>query len=131
MKKPVIALLVVAATLLLFYFYNNKAPQTNETSAPDGSVRVGVVTPDADHGFTGESVAHARDELVTLAKERGFEYKFEVGGEADIQIAAIEAILEWKPDVIVLWPLEGELLRSTAQKIMDQNVSLIIYDRLI
>lgn len=131
MKKPVIAILVVAAALLSFYFYNSKAQQTNVASSPEGTIRVGVVMPDADHGFTGESVAHARDELVKLAKERGFEYKFEVGGEADIQIAAIEAILEWKPDVIVLWPLEGELLRSTAQKIMDQDVSLIVYDRLI
>lgn len=134
MKKPVVALLAVVVVVLLFFVYSSKKPAETpapETSSAGGTVRIGVVTPDADHGFTSESVAHARDELVKLAGERGFEYKFEVGGEADVQIAAIEAILEWEPDVIVLWPLEGKLLRSTAQKIMDQGVSLIIYDRLI
>lgn len=95
------------------------------------TVRIGVVTPDADHGFTGESVAHARAELEKLAKERGFQYKFEVGGEADVQIAAIESILQWGPDVIVLWPLEGGLLKNTAQRVRDAGVGLIVYDRLI
>lgn len=132
MKKSVIAAIAVAAIVILFFvFRGNNGGDAPVKGGTEGVVRVGVVTPDADHGFTGESVAHARDELAKLAKERGFEYKFEVGGEADVQIAAIEAILEWKPDVIVLWPLEGELLRSTAQKIMDSDVSLIVYDRLI
>ena len=93
--------------------------------------KIGVVTPDADHGFTGESVAHARAELEAKSKELGFEYKFEVGGEAAKQIAALETILEWKPDVIVLWPLEGQQLKNIAMTIMDSGVKLIIYDRLI
>ena len=31
-------------------------------------VRLGIVTPDADHGFTGESVAHARAEAEGLRR---------------------------------------------------------------
>ena len=31
-------------------------------SALAEGVKIGIVTPDADHGFTGESVAHARAE---------------------------------------------------------------------
>ncbi len=103
---------------------------TGVVSAAD-SFKIGVVTPDADHGFTGESVAHARAELEKLSKEIGFEYKFEVGGEAAKQIAAIETILEWGPDCIVLWPLEGEQLKNAATTIMEAGVKLIIYDRLI
>ncbi len=103
---------------------------TGVVSAAD-PLKIGVVTPDADHGFTGESVAHARAELVALADELGFEYKFEVGGEAAKQIAAIETILEWGPDAIVLWPLEGEQLKNAAYTITDAGVKLIIYDRLI
>ena len=29
-------------------------------------VKLGIVTPDADHGFTGESVAHARAEAEAM-----------------------------------------------------------------
>lgn len=97
-------------------------------------IKIGIVTPDADHGFTGESVAHARAEIEAQVAALGadnLEYKFEVGGEAAKQIAAIENILTWGPDAIVLWPLEGEQLRNSAQTIVDAGVKLIIYDRLI
>jgi len=97
-------------------------------------IRIGIVTPDADHGFTGESVAHARAEIEAQVAAMGaenLEYKYEVGGEAAKQIAAIETILTWDPDVIVLWPLEGEQLRNAAHAIVDADVGLVIYDRLI
>jgi ribose transport system substrate-binding protein len=54
------------------------------------ALKMGVVTPDADHGFTGESVKHARAELDAQVAALGadkFEYKFGVGGEAAKQIA--------------------------------------------
>lgn len=95
------------------------------------ALKIGIVTPDADHGFLGESIAHARAEIEAQAAALGLEYKFEVGGEAAKQIAAIETILTWDPDVIVLWPLEGEQLRNAAQTIVDAGVGLVIYDRLI
>ncbi len=101
------------------------------TVATAETVKIGVVSPDADHGFTGESVAHIRAELEKQQAENGIEFKFEVGGEAAIQIEKIENILAWGPDAIVLWPLEGEQLRNTAQKIVDAGVKLVIYDRLI
>lgn len=123
---------------------NPPAESPNSTASPSpagdakpaesqaGTLRIGMVTPDADHGFTGESVAHAKAELEALkASGRIAEFKYEVGGEAALQIAAIETILQWGPDVIVLWPLEGEQLRNAAQTIVDKGVKLIIYDRLI
>jgi len=104
------------------------------TTALADTLKIGIVTPDADHGFLGESIAHARAEIeaqVAAAGASNLEYKFEVGGEAAKQIAAIENILTWGPDVIVLWPLEGEQLRNAAQTIVDAGVKLVIYDRLI
>lgn len=121
--------LAVSLTVIMLVF--SLVALNGVADAAAKTVRIGVVTPDADHGFTGESVAHARAELEKLGKARGFQYKFEVGGEADVQIAAIESILQWGPDVIVLWPLEGGLLKNTAQRIKDAGVGLIIYDRLI
>lgn len=117
--KKIMSLVLVIAVLAI------------ASTAFAADIKIGVVTPDADHGFTGESVAHARAELEKQAAERGFEYKFEVGGEAQKQIDAIDTILEWGPDAILLWPLEGDQLKNAAYKIMDAGVGLIVYDRLI
>lgn len=97
------------------------------------ALKIGVVTPDADHGFTGDSIAQAQAELDAQKAALGadFDYKFAKGGEASKQIAAIEDMLTWNPDVIMLWPIEGEQLRSAAQEVVDAGVKLIIYDRLI
>lgn len=95
-------------------------------------IKIGVVTPDGDHGFTGESIAHARAELDALVEAGKIEYKYVAGGEASKQIAGIEDLLNnWEPDTIVLWPMEGEQLRNAAQTIIDAEVDLIVYDRLI
>ena len=95
-------------------------------------VKLGIVTPDADHGFTGESVAHARAEAEAM-KAAGIidDYMMAVGGEASKQIQGLEEILTWGPDAIVLWPLEGDQLRNAAQSVVDESIPLIIYDRLI
>lgn len=101
-------------------------------SAMADGVKIGIVTPDADHGFTGESVAHARAEAEAL-KAAGVigDYMMGVGGEAAKQIEQLDEILAWEPDAIVLWPLEGDQLRNAAQRVIDEKIPLVIYDRLI
>jgi ribose transport system substrate-binding protein len=119
MKK--LLALVLALALVLF-----------STAAMAAGVKLGIVTPDADHGFTGESVAHARAEAEALKAAGVIEdYMMGVGGEASKQIQAIDDILAWGPDAIMLWPLEGDQLRNAAQTVVDEGVPLIIYDRLI
>ena len=95
-------------------------------------IKLGIVTPDADHGFTGESVAHARAEAEAM-KAAGIidDYMMAVGNEASKQIQGIDEILNWGPDAIMLWPIEGDQLRNAAQSIVDEDIPLIIYDRLI
>lgn len=92
---------------------------------------VGVVTPSADHGFTAESIKHCEAEVKELAAKYGFEYKFMTAAESGEQSNAVETILGLKPDAIVLWPVTGDELRSSAQQVQDAGVPLIIYDRLI
>ena len=101
-------------------------------SAMAEGVKIGIITPDADHGFTGESVAHARAEAEAL-KAAGVigDYMMGVGGEAAKQIEQLDEILAWGPDAIVLWPLEGDQLRNAAQRVVDEKIPLVIYDRLI
>ena len=101
-------------------------------SAVAEGIKLGIVTPDADHGFTGESVAHARAEAEAL-KASGViaDFMMGVGNEAAKQIEQLDAVLAWQPDAVVLWPMEGDQLRSAAQKIVDEKIPLVIYDRLI
>ena len=95
-------------------------------------ITLGIVTPDADHGFTGESVAHAVAEAEAL-KAAGVikEYYHVKGAEASKQIEGIDTMLNQGVDAIMLWPLEGDQLRNAAQTIVDEEIPLIIYDRLI
>lgn len=92
---------------------------------------MGVVTPSADHGFTAESIKHCEAEVKLLAEKYGFEYKFMTAAESGEQSNAVETILGLNPDVMVLWPVTGDELRSSAQQVQDAGVPLIIYDRLI
>lgn len=92
---------------------------------------MGVVTPSADHGFTAESIKHCEAEVKALSEKYGFEYKFMTAAESGEQSNAVETILGLNPDVMVLWPVTGDELRSSAQQVQDAGVPLIIYDRLI
>lgn len=104
---------------------------SDEKPAASGDIRIGVIMPSATHGFTGESIQHAEAEIKKLAEERGFEHKFLTAEEASGQVTHVETLLSWEPDVIIMWPIEGDALRSAAQSIIDADVKLIIYDRLI
>jgi ribose transport system substrate-binding protein len=99
----------------------------------DQSFKMGVVIPSGDHGFTGESVAHAKAEAEQLmADNSGLDITVKDGIDASAQIASIENLLAGGDlDMIMLWPMEGEALRSTAQNIVDAGVKLVVYDRLI
>ena len=101
--------------------------------APAKKLKLGIVIPSGDHGFTGESVAHAKAEADAQMKaDPNLDIKVKDGIDAAAQIASIENMLASdKPDMIMLWPMEGEALRSAAQSILDAGVKLVVYDRLI
>jgi ribose transport system substrate-binding protein len=106
--------------------------ETPEETGGD-SYTIGVVIPSGDHGFTGESVAHAKMEAEALMEEYdGLEILVKDGLEASDQITSIENLLAGGDvDLIMLWPMEGEALRSAAQSIIDADIDLVVYDRLI
>lgn len=139
MKKITAAVLAVATTITLAAC-SSTTPTTPDTAGSTGSeggtdtnFKIGVVTPSGDHGFTGESVAHAKAEAEALmAANPGLEITVRDGLEASDQITSIENLLAGGDiDLIMLWPMEGEALRSAAQSIIDAGVKLVVYDRLI
>ena len=95
--------------------------------------KVGLVILSGDHGFTGESVRHAELEAEALMEEHDdLEIVVKSCAEASAQITEIENLIaEGDIDAIMLWPTEGEALRSAAQTIVDAGIKLVVYDRLI
>ncbi len=108
------------------------APAVEEAAPAEEMMPVmGIVMPSATHGFTGESIQHAEAVAKELSAQYGFEYKFLTAGEASEQNNHIDTLLNEQVDVIVLWPMNGDELRSAAQKVQEAGIPLVIYDRLI
>lgn len=96
--------------------------------------KLGIITPDADHGFTWESIQQAKAEIAEQTAALGadtLECMYVFGGQPEQQAAAIEDLIAWGAETIVLWPIEGELLREAAETIIARDVGLVVYDRLI
>jgi ribose transport system substrate-binding protein len=103
-----------------------------DVPAPSAAGKVmGIVMPNADHGFTGESIAFAQAYVKDLAAKEGFKYEFLTAGETSEQNNQVDTLINEKVNVIVMWPINGDELRSAAQKIVDAKIPLVIYDRLI
>ncbi|MDR2182332.1 MAG: substrate-binding domain-containing protein [Treponema sp.] len=96
-----------------------------------GKALMGVVTPAADHGFTGESIRHGEAQAKLLAEQNGWDYRYLTANESGEQNNAVDTLISLKPKVIILWPVTGDELRNAAQKIVDAKIPLIIYDRFI
>lgn len=140
--KKFLAVVLAAALALSLVACGGTSASTASTGSEGGSTpastqsydyKIGVVTPSGDHGFTGESVAQANlmaEEM--MAKYPGMDISVRDGIDAAAQIEAIENLLAGGDiDMIILWPMEGEALRSAAQSIVDAGVKLVVYDRLI
>lgn len=106
-------------------------PAEQPAKAEEKAKVLGVVMPNATHGFLGESIKHAEHATKLLAEENGFEYKFLTSAEASEQNNQLDTLINEKVDCIVLWPHNGDELRSGAQNVMDAGIPLVIYDRLI
>ncbi len=120
MKKIVTVALVILMATMVF-----------AGGSGDSDKLLAVVTPSATHGFTGESVQHCEAQVKALAEEHGFDYRFMTAAESGEQSNAVDTIMAMGPDAFVLWPVNGDEMRSAAQTISDAGIPLIVYDRFI
>lgn len=127
--KKVLAL-ILALVMLLTLVACSQNTSTTDTNGKSVKV-LAVVMPNATHGFLGESIKHAEAATKLLAEKYGFKYKFLTSAESSEQNNQLDTLVNEKVDCIVLWPHNGDELRSGAQKVMDAKIPLIIYDRLI
>lgn len=97
----------------------------------DGTKEIAVIMPSATHGFLGESIKHAQAGTERLAEEYGYDYQFLTSDDVVQQAQDIQKVIADGVDVVVLWPHNGDEVKSAAQEILDAGIPLIIYDRLI
>ncbi len=146
MKKKLLALLLCVAMVCAIFAgcASETAPSTEATTETDAteeaaqteetaSAKVALVILSGDHGFTGESVRHAEMEADALmAENSNVQIVVKSCSEAADQITEIENLIAaGDVDAIMLWPTEGEALRSAAQTVVDAGIKLFVYDRLI
>lgn len=129
--KKVFAVLLVLVLVVSFAACGGNDDKDTQGEAVD--LTIGVVIPGGDHGFTGESVKHCEAEAQALMDaHEGLEIIVKTGMEANDSITEIENLLaNYELDAFMLWPNEGEALRSAAQTIVDAGIPLVVYDRLI
>ncbi|HVI39059.1 MAG TPA: substrate-binding domain-containing protein, partial [Anaerovoracaceae bacterium] len=129
MKKVFAIVLVLALILSMVACGGGKTAEPDTAAETPGTL--GVVMPNATHGFLGESIAHAKAEADAIAAETGMTVKFLTSAESSEQNNQIDQLIADGVDCIVLWPHNGDEVRSSAQAVMDAGIPLIIYDRLI
>lgn len=124
MKKLLSVLMVVLLAFGLVACSTEKKGDEGEQKS------IVVMTPNATHGFTGQSVSDAETGTKQLAEENNLKYKVVTSANANEQAAQIAEIVAEKPDIVVLWP-HDDTLKAPAQQLVDAEIPVIIYDRLL
>ncbi|HEV7896662.1 MAG TPA: substrate-binding domain-containing protein [Planosporangium sp.] len=103
-----------------------KVSQGNN-AAPGKNVTIGFSAPAADHGWIGAITANAKAQAAKYSDVKLL--PVDAGKDAPAQIAAIESLIQQKPDAIVLLPNDGAQLTAVAKKAMDAGIVVINLDR--
>ncbi|WP_377267186.1 substrate-binding domain-containing protein [Peterkaempfera sp. SMS 1(5)a] len=102
-------------------------PVAAGSSSPGKAITVGFSAPAADHGWMAAISTNAK-----AAAKRFPEVTFkavEAGADATAQRAALETLIQAKPDVIVVLPYDGAQLTATGRKAMEAGIPVVNLDR--
>ena len=94
---------------------------------PGKNVTIGFTAPAADHGWIAA--------ITTNAKAQAGKYSdvklvaVDPGKDAPAQIAAIQSLIQQKPDAIVMLPYDGKQLTAVARQATDAGIPVINLDR--
>jgi ribose transport system substrate-binding protein len=100
---------------------------TGDNAAPGKAVTMGFSAPAADHGWIRAITDNATKQAalykdVTLTK-------VDAGKDAPAQVAALQTLIQQKPDVIVLLPQDGAQLTATGKAAMEAGIPVVNLDR--
>ena len=110
---------------------SNNGAQTRvgggDNAAPGKTVTMGFSAPAADHGWIRAITDNAKKQAA-LYKDVKL-VQVDAGTDAPAQIAALQTLIQQKPDVIVLLPQDGAQLTSTGKAAMQAGVLVVNLDR--
>ena len=110
---------------------SNNGAQTRvgggDNAAPGKTVTMGFSAPAADHGWIRAITDNAKKQAA-LYKDVKL-VQVDAGADAPAQIAALQTLIQQKPDVIVLLPQDGAQLTSTGKAAMQAGVLVVNLDR--
>ena len=103
------------------------AAATGGNAAPGTTVTIGFSAPAADHGWIRAISDNAKAQAGKYTDVKLVQV--DAGKDAPAQIAALEALIAQKPNVIVLLPQDGAQLTATGKKAMDAGIPVVNLDR--
>jgi ribose transport system substrate-binding protein len=90
------------------------------------------VMPNATHGFLAAAIQSASDSLKRIGVNYpDIDHRLLTSADPSEQSNQLDTLINEKVDTIVLWPHNGDDLRSAAMKVMDAGIKLVVFDRLI
>src|SRR5690348_4288096 len=94
---------------------------------PGKTVTIGFSAPAADHGWIAAITNNAKAQAGKYPDVKFVQVA--AGKDVAEQRAAVESLIQQKPDVIVLLPHDGAQMTATGRKAMDAGIPVINLDR--
>ena len=106
----------------------NNDSNTADNNENTSSGPIAVVVPSADHGWMAGIAYFAEQKCKEMGLENGSGYKLLTSANVNEQANQIDEVLTQKPSAVVLLPHTDEV-SVAAQKIVDADIPLIVFDR--
>ena len=100
---------------------------TGDNAAVGKTVTIGFSAPAADHGWIRAITDNAKKQAALFSDVKLT--KVDAGRDAPAQVAALQTLIQQKPDVIVLLPQDGAQLTATGKAAMDAGIQVVNLDR--
>jgi ribose transport system substrate-binding protein len=110
---------------------NDNSGQTKvsggNNAAPGKTVTIGFTAPAADHGWIAAITNNAKAQAGKYSDVKLV--AVDPGKDAPAQIAAIQSMIQQKPDAIVMLPYDGAQLTAVARQATDAGIPVVNLDR--
>jgi ribose transport system substrate-binding protein len=100
---------------------------TGSNSAPGKTVTIGFSAPAADHGWIRAITDNAKKQAALYSDVKLTQV--DAGKDAPAQIAALQTLIQQKPDAIVLLPQDGAQLTATGRAATAAGIAVVNLDR--
>jgi ribose transport system substrate-binding protein len=96
----------------------------------EGSLKIGIAVPTADHGWTG-GIGWWADHAVNEFKGKypNIEFRVVHSANANAQVSDVENLMTWGMNYLVILPHESAPLTAPVKQIHSQGVKVVVVDR--